>query len=272
MAFGCATLQRSNGICPELGVLVCELLAMSANVPTDIRFSFKGLAVRGGEVGPHRDGFGIVFYHGKGLQEFRDVDASCNSPVARLVEDLPIRSKAVIAHVRQANAGEVNLENTHPFHRELFGRHFTFAHNGQLPGVKRLPLGRFKPVGTTDSEHAFCYLLDQLDLSRLPTVASVGRIFSRVAEKLSKLGVCNLVLTDGRAIYCWRTTKLVWITRRAPFGAARLQDADMTVDFAQVTTPNDVVTVVATDPLTDNEQWSEIPERQVSILIDGEWK
>jgi glutamine amidotransferase len=64
----------------------------------------------------------------------------------------------------------------------------------------------------------------------------------------------------------------VWITRRAPFGAARLQDADMTVDFAQVTTPNDVVTVVATDPLTNNEQWSEIPERQVSILIDGEWK
>ena len=116
---------------------------MSANVPTDIRFSFKGLAVRGGEVGPHRDGFGIVFYHGKGLQEFRDVDASCDSPVARLVENLPIRSKAVIAHVRQANAGAVNLENTHPFHRELFGRHFTFAHNGQLPGVKKLPLGRF---------------------------------------------------------------------------------------------------------------------------------
>ena len=136
MALCCATLQWTNGICPELGVLVCELLAMSANVPTDIRFSFKGLAVRGGEVGPHRDGFGIVFYHGKGLQEFRDVDASCDSPVARLVEDLPIRSKAVIAHVRQANAGAVNLENTHPFHRELFGRHFTFAHNGQLPGVK----------------------------------------------------------------------------------------------------------------------------------------
>ena len=30
------------------------------------------------------------------------------------------------------------LENTHPFIRELWGRHWTFAHNGQLRGVKRL--------------------------------------------------------------------------------------------------------------------------------------
>ena len=245
---------------------------MSANVPTDIRFSFRGLAVRGGQVGPHRDGFGIVFYHGKGIQEFRDVDASCHSPVARLVEDLPIRSKAVVAHVRQANAGAVNLENTHPFHRELHGRHFTFAHNGQLPGVKKLPLGRFKPVGTTDSEHAFCYLLGQLDGTKAPSMARIRKIFGQVAAQLSELWVCNLVLSDGRAIYCWRTTKLVSITRRAPFGAARLQDADMTVDFAQVTTPNDVVSVVATDPLTDNEEWSPLPERKVCVLVDGEWK
>ena len=245
---------------------------MSANTPTDIRFSFSGLAVRGGAVGPHRDGFGVVFYHGKGIQEFRDVDASCDSPVARLVERLPIRSKAVIAHVRQANAGAVNLENTHPFHRELHGRHFTFAHNGQLPGVKKLPLGRFKPIGTTDSEHAFCYLLAQLDAQSPPRPSRIRAVFGRVAKQLSQLGVCNLVLTDGRSIYCWRTTKLVSITRRAPFGAARLQDADMTVDFAQVTTPNDVVSVVATDPLTDNESWDEIPKYKVCVLTDGEWK
>lgn len=245
---------------------------MSANVPTDIRFSFSGLAARGGGVGPHRDGFGIVFYHGKGIQEFRDVDASCDSPVARLVERLPIRSKAVVAHVRQANAGAINLENTHPFHRELHGRNFTFAHNGQLPGVKKLPLGRFKPVGTTDSEHAFCYLLSQLDGNAAPRPARIRAVFGRVAKHLSRFGVCNLILTDGRAIYCWRTTKLVSITRRAPFGAARLQDADMTVDFAQVTTENDVVSVIATDPLTDNEDWDEIPKNQVCVLVDGEWK
>ena len=34
---------------------MCELLGMNANVPTNIRFSFAGLAHRGGATGPHRE-------------------------------------------------------------------------------------------------------------------------------------------------------------------------------------------------------------------------
>jgi len=45
---------------------MCELLGMSANVPTDICFSFTGLVQRGGGTGPHKDGWGITFYEGKG--------------------------------------------------------------------------------------------------------------------------------------------------------------------------------------------------------------
>ena len=33
---------------------MCELMAMSANVPTDICFSFSGLMQRGGNTGPHK--------------------------------------------------------------------------------------------------------------------------------------------------------------------------------------------------------------------------
>lgn len=40
---------------------MCELLGMSANVPTDITFSFTGLMQRGGRTGPHADGWGIAF-------------------------------------------------------------------------------------------------------------------------------------------------------------------------------------------------------------------
>jgi predicted glutamine amidotransferase len=42
---------------------MCELLGMSANIPTDICFSFTGLMQRGGRTGPHRDGWGITFYN-----------------------------------------------------------------------------------------------------------------------------------------------------------------------------------------------------------------
>jgi len=51
---------------------MCELLGMSANIPTDICFSLKGLARRGGEKGPHKDGWGITFYEGKGCRSFKD--------------------------------------------------------------------------------------------------------------------------------------------------------------------------------------------------------
>lgn len=142
---------------------MCELLGMSANVPTDIRFSFAGLARRGGETGPHQDGWGISFYEGRGSRSFHDPEPSARSEIARLLRQYPIKSRIVIAHVRRANRGRVTLENTHPFSRELWGRTFTFAHNGQLKGVKRLTLGRFKPVGTTDSEHAFCWMLGRLE-------------------------------------------------------------------------------------------------------------
>lgn len=58
---------------------MCELLGMSANVPTDICFSFTGLVQRGGGTGPHKDGWGITFYEGKGCRTFKDPQPSFNS-------------------------------------------------------------------------------------------------------------------------------------------------------------------------------------------------
>jgi predicted glutamine amidotransferase len=34
-----------------------------------------------------------------------------------------------------------------------------FAHNGTVRSARDLPLGRFRPIGSTDSEHAFCAML-----------------------------------------------------------------------------------------------------------------
>ena len=57
-------------------------------------------------------------------------------------------------------------------------------------------------------------------------------------------------------MFCFCGTRLVWLTRRAPFGLATLVDEDLTVDFARETTPNDVVSVIATYPLTRDEAWT----------------
>jgi predicted glutamine amidotransferase len=250
---------------------VCELLGMSANVPTDICFSFAGLMRRGGGTGPHGDGWGVTFYEGKGARSFHDPQPSAKSEIAHFIRDYSIRSRTVICHIRRANRGRVALENTHPFLRELWGRNWSFAHNGQLRGVKKWQLGHHRPVGTTDSEHAFCWMLDRLRerWSEPPTPRRLFDAIAGLCDELAAHGVFNMLLSDGQCLYCHCSTKLVWLTRRAPFGAATLVDADVTVDFARETSPNDVVTVVATDALTRDENWASVPRRSLVAFRDG---
>ncbi|MEX2517224.1 MAG: class II glutamine amidotransferase [Gammaproteobacteria bacterium] len=251
---------------------MCELLGMSANVPTDICFSFSGLMRRGGQTGPHRDGWGIAFYEGRGSRIFHDPLPSADSQIAKLIQQYSIKSCTVISHIRQANRGRVCLENTHPFSRELWGRSWVFAHNGQLRGIKRYPLRFYKPVGTTDSEYAFCVLLDRIR-RKFPTPPGKSRLLmqyiSRLAKEFNKLGIFNFLLSDSRHLYAYCSNSLCWLTRRAPFREARLIDTEMVVDFQSETTPNDIVTVVATRPLTHDEDWQIMHPGELVIFRQG---
>lgn len=244
---------------------MCELLAMSANTPTDLCFSFTGLARRGGEAGPHADGWGVAFYEGRGVRVFHDPGASASSRIAELVQTHPIKSEAAICHIRQANVGRISLENTHPFIRELWGRYWTFAHNGQLHGfVPRS--GVYQPVGETDSEAVFCDLLNRIR-ETFDAETPDHRLIDAIVEACrdyARYGVINLLLSNGEWVFTFCTTRMCAITRRAPFGPARLRDADVTVDFEAETTPDDIVSVIATDPLTSDERWD--------AYLPGEWQ
>jgi predicted glutamine amidotransferase len=237
---------------------MCELLGMECNVPTDIVFSFSGLALRGGAKGPHADGWGLALYDGPAVRTFLEPAAAASSPLAVYVRNNPIKTLLAIAHVRKRTRGPVCLSNTHPFVRELWGRSFVFAHNGTVRRVRRWPLGRFHPIGTTDSEYAFCVLLAGLE-ERFPTYPRRPRdLWEAVAELGGRLGgdgTFNFLLGDGRHLYARCATRLHHLIRRAPFRRATLADDDLAVDFAEVTTARDRVAIVATMPLTRDETW-----------------
>ena len=251
---------------------MCELLGMNCNVPTDIRFSFSGLIQRGGRTGHHRDGWGIAFYEGRGCRTFHDPKPGCESEIANLVRTHSVKCLNAICHIRKATNGRVCLENTHPFTRELWGRSWAFAHNGRLKGVKRWSLGFYEPIGTTDSEHAFCWMLGEIR-RRHPTPPrrpqTLWRLIRRLAETLGTAGTFNMLLSDARYLYAFCSTDLTWLTRRAPFGEASLIDVELTVDFAKETTPKDIVTVIATRPLTDHEPWEVMDRGGMVVFRDG---
>ncbi|MEX1058551.1 MAG: class II glutamine amidotransferase, partial [Natronospirillum sp.] len=74
----------------------------------------------------------------------------------------------------------------------------------------------------------------------------------------------------GDWLFTYCSTKMAAITRRSPFGPARLQDADVTVDFAKVTTPSDVVSVIVTEPLTVDERWETYEPNEWRMWRKGE--
>ena len=248
---------------------MCQLLGMNANTPTDVMFSFTGFATRAEE---HKDGFGIAFFEDKGLRHFVDHYGARESPLAELVKRFPIRSDNAIAHIRKATQGRVALENTHPFVRELWGRYWSFAHNGDLKGFAPRLHGAFHPVGDTDSELAFCWLMQELAKSHA-TVPSIPELRATLAELLPQPaahGTFNMLLSNGQALWAHASTHLYSLQRHHPFRSARLADEDLSVDFSDHTTPRDKVVVVATEPLTTGEAWLPFAPGELRVFVAGE--
>jgi len=244
---------------------------MNCNVPTDICFSFEGFSQRGGSTDEHRDGWGIAFFEGKGCRSFVDVLPAAQSPVAHLIREYPLKSLNVIAHIRKATVGRVCLENTHPFIRELWGHYWIFAHNGDLKNFIPPSTTDFCPVGETDSEKAFCLLLQQLkdNAPPMPPLPVLYQVLGKTADEIAAHGSFNFLLSNGEHLFAYCSTKLSSMVRRYPFGHAHLVDKDMSVDFSEATGKEDQVAVIATTPLTDNEHWTPLPPGTLFVFHNG---
>ena len=247
---------------------MCQLLGMNANTPTDVMFSFTGFATRAEE---HKDGFGIAFFEGAGVRLLVDAQSARCSPMAEMVRRYPIKSENIVAHIRKATQGRVALENTHPFVRELWGRYWVFAHNGDLKDFAPRLHGAFHPVGGTDSERAFCWLMQELakahaeraagrradgDAGRADAAGRRARRLQRHAEQ--RPGALGALLDEPASHRA-----------PAPVRRASLQDDDVTVDFAAETSPSDRVAVVVTEPLTRDETWLAFAPGELRVFVDG---
>ncbi|HTJ96426.1 MAG TPA: class II glutamine amidotransferase [Rhodocyclaceae bacterium] len=251
---------------------MCQLLGMNCNTPTDICFSFAGFRTRGGQTDEHKDGWGISFFEGRGCRSFIDVQQASDSPIADMVRQYPIHSTNVISHIRKATQGRVALENTHPFQRELWGRHWVFAHNGDLKDFYPKLVGPYQAVGDTDSERAFCYLLHYLrnEFASAPSPERMFPVLRELAGRIAAHGEFNFLLSNGDFLFAHCGKKLTYLVRQAPFTTAHLTDQDISIDFNEVARPGDRIAVVATQPLTDNEAWTAFDDRTLNLFVDGQ--
>lgn len=302
------TASRRNNV-----ILWCQLLGMNCKQPTDFSFSFQGFCRRGGETDIHADGWGLAFYQNKGLRQFHDDQPASQSPLADFLVSYPIQTLNMISHIRYATHGEVDLANVHPYVREWAGVQWAFAHNGHIPmfidyldgdnpsnsGASHYEspptLGDphnnqtkvYHPVGTTDSEAAFCAILNalrekyQTTLPSLPELyATIQSLCQEIVDYDPKGTIFNFLCTCGahtQLVYSWpgrRPGSKTWnglhyTVREPPFSSCHLCDMDYTVDFSVLTSKDDRVAVVATTPLTDDEEWIELQPGELLLLDEG---
>ncbi|MFZ6647577.1 class II glutamine amidotransferase [Undibacterium sp. TJN25] len=255
---------------------MCQLLGMNCNNPAEITFSFEGFSERGGRTDEHKDGWGIAFYHGSGCRLFTDYLSSITSPLAEMIKRNPIKSRNVIAHIRKATQGTIVLENSHPFMRELWGKYWTFAHNGDLKAFHPSLNGIFHPVGETDSERAFCYLMEGLrrrfpecSASKLPGRAELFDAIAALTQEIAAHGIFNFMLSNGEVLFAHCSTNLHYVVREYPFSTANLVDCNRSIDFSLHNTRDDKIAVIATKPLTSNEVWSAFQPGELKMFLEG---
>lgn len=259
---------------------MCELLGLSSRLPTTVTVSMRLLAQRGNPVTRLGDGWGVAFHAGDDALLIKQPEPARDSAWVAFLETRQIRSQSVIAHVRHATQGEVSLRNTQPFARELGGRMHVFAHNGKLPGVEQhfANLGRrFRPIGNTDSEVAFCVLLQRLGGlwdRAAPSVPERVAVVAELATELRELGPANFLYSDGELLIAHGHRRTQQDGRIAPPGLMTLTrscetDTDSLVSPAGVALQGgQAVTLFASVPLTE-EPWRPLREGELVVVHHG---
>lgn len=263
---------------------MCELLGLSSNQPATVSLSIGTLASHGSATGSLRDGWGVAYCEGPDVRLIKDAEPAGESDWVRFIRDHALRSSIVVAHVRTATVGSRAYRNTQPFVRELAGRMHLFAHNGWLPRIfdgHAFDSAQFNPVGDTDSEKAFCGLLEQmksvwLRAGTIPPIEERLSIVTAFAEVIRLLGPANFLYSDGDTLFAHGHRRMQAATSRVePPGLVYLQrvcphaEHPATVSGLSIRSPDQSVALVASVPL-NGEPWIPLEEGEVIAMRNGE--
>ena len=267
---------------------MCELFAMSCRKPSALTYSLNEFARHGGLTHKNKSGWGIAFYEEEDAFVVREALPAAESGLARYIAQEGRRSGCVIAHVRLATIGEPTLKNTHPFRRALGGRAHIFAHNGTLKGLKDecdAKTLEYEPIGETDSELAFCVLMNEMRKlwkaadDQPPSLEARHATFTRFASDMAKRGSANMLYSDGEVLFAHAHRRIYeenggFSEPRAPglsirncqvcqHGPAYACDG-LSLDMRDQTT-----TLLASVPL-DQEGWDPLPEGAALAIVAGQ--
>ena len=224
---------------------MCELFGFSGGREASAEGGLRSFAEHSGR-NPH--GWGLAYYGGGVPVLMKRAIEARRSPEYYDAIKLA-RSDIIISHIRHASCGKINAANCHPFHQELLGKHWVFAHNGHVDGVARHP----RTQGETDSESVFNILLDNIARYRsMDNGTSYHGISKGIASLFDdyefgrQVGL-NFVMSDGNVIYTFN------------------HHADKPMYYA-----HDAMGITVSTQRLDGYAWENMPADRLLLLKKGE--
>jgi glutamine amidotransferase len=241
---------------------MCELFGLNSDRPVQPEELLCRFGARGGDTADNPDGWGLATLEGGAFRLVKEPLPAAHSP--RFKELCrQTRSSLILGHVRKANPPTARvLANTHPFRRACCGREWVFAHNGILSGTATLndtgAVSLCTPSGDTDSEHAFCMVLDRIAAVFSATGAATNRdwldTLAGVAETLASHGRFNFLMSDGIHLIA--------------YGHDRLHSlAETRIGFRL--DAGSEIAVIATEPLTEDPGWLAFEPGELRVYRAG---
>ncbi len=206
---------------------MCRLFGFRSVIPSQVHRSLldadNALGVQSGN---HPDGWGVAFYVDGAPHLTRSPSRALGDQLFHRLSGV-VASETVLAHVRKATVGNINVLNCHPFQH---GR-WTFAHNGEIKNFDKhrervlqevAPRFRRYILGDTDSEVFFYVFLTLLSghgpLSERLGLQPVAEALRGTVAKLRELcdteeekGLFTFLVTDGTTMVALRSGKeLYW--------------------------------------------------------------
>lgn len=256
--------------------VMCRLFGFRSVIPSQVHRSLLAADnALGVQSDRHPDGWGVAYY----------VDGAphvTRSPLTALGDALfhrlsgVVSSQTVLAHVRKATQGPLNVLNCHPFQ---YGR-WTCAHNGDIPNFadrrERLlqeiaPSLRRYVLGDTDSEVIFFLVLSRLaEFGPLSGEHSLGSVFLALRQAIARIrdicdderhsAILTLVLTDGRCLVATRGGRELYLSTYKKRCSDRDTCASLSPECEAPSTSGRVNHfIVASEPLQGENVWLELP-------------
>jgi transglutaminase-like putative cysteine protease/predicted glutamine amidotransferase len=253
-----------------------RLLALSLDGAASPSITLRELAENDERDSPYGWGFAWYPEDSRAAQVVKDPSSIGDNAMSKVLREWEhFESTMFVCHLRGA-ARALKEHDTHPFARSYGGRDFVFAHNGDLEGDLKslLPVNdpALEPIGRTDSERAFAWLLERLSENGARSLAELGweKLYGYL-QHLDSLGTANFLLTDGVDLVAYHDAELyngLCLTRIVPPHEVKLRGEDIVVDFEDAGDRGRTIVAFATVPL-EGSSWTCMQGGQMIVARRG---